>query len=342
MVLIRRNESNRRAYIAVARAGLIICCVLIFACGSVRAELKNQIVSGDQAHSSVQQQAKASAQNDYSTKPSISVLPAATTIPKQSGAPQESQKPENLAKGQAAQNSKENEGFWNGKFTDWAIVGLTFGLLVVGGVQARIYYLQSILMRAALKETRRSNATSLKSTKITERTLVDLERPYVFVFGIAHIASALSMEGSIEYPIVRCSISNNGRLPAIIAKANYFIEWSSTVPPTTESIPNLGNLNGLDVLAIGEKRNSVEIDLSSIEGTLEGCCGGEDYECTQYFESWVPKNRPRDDIMSLFLRVIISYSGPFSRNHETSACWRYDIAESCFRAYGNEQYNYTK
>jgi hypothetical protein len=119
----------------------------------------------------------------------------------------------------AAGASKNGDqiGFWNGKATDWAIVILTGGLLLVGGTQAIIYRRQARLMSAALRATSRSNRVAARAATVAEDALKHAERASeTELRAYLHVSALVAKYDPDGVPIeIETTICNYGRTPAM-------------------------------------------------------------------------------------------------------------------------------
>ena len=49
-----------------------------------------------------------------------------------------------------------------------------------------------------------------------------------------------------------------------------------------------------------------------------------------------------DGAKEMFFTIIIRYSGPSTKGHESQLCWRLDQMSAHFVSFGGEKYNYIK
>jgi hypothetical protein len=199
----------------------------------------------------------------------------------------------------------------------------TAALVIVGAVQLVLFIWQLRLIRTSLDDAKISADAAADAAKaaarqahVAEETLAKIERPYLFAFNV----SALSVEtyeaadGDYSWLKVIYSIANYGKIPAIIKSAQ--VGLSAFTEPL--SPPRLGYNHALivsPILAPGEVRSSIEESLLW-DGQLQRDEDGREY--------------PALGDNDLFFWVIISYRGPFTDQHETRTCWRYDLATGRF------------
>lgn len=151
-----------------------------------------------------------------------------------------------------------------------------------------------------------------------------LERPYLYIFNIkgpVHITDVEDPYYTLEY-----SVANYGKTPARVHEV--LISRGFGIVPTKPTI------NGWyywysPLLLSGERNDKLDISLpESISVDLDGDENGQ----------WLSFQEP--DGEHFFVRIIAKYSGPFSANHETSACWRWD--KDRFRLHGGDDMNYQR
>jgi hypothetical protein len=150
---VRGHARYRGAYLA---AGIAVAFLLL------STQAFGQVVSGNHANGPAKQRPNATSDQPPSPQP-------LTTSSSQ--ASDQRQKPANDSNPQDSKTAHDGSGFWNAKITDWAIVFLTFGLLVAGAVQVTVYCLQTRIMRRALLATVRSNIVARRAAKAAENAV---------------------------------------------------------------------------------------------------------------------------------------------------------------------------
>lgn len=216
--------------------------------------------------------------------------------------------------------------------TDWLLV-LFNGILALYTIKlfgsARE---QSRDTKVALALTRVSADAAERSAKVAERALTDTERPYVFVDGVDKFKLLdPGNENSAVY--VDYKVSNFGRLPAIITRirvecviidrGQFFMpnDARNDHPLITSPIVASGSIVGpvkiysSDITFAADERG--DINESEFLAELE-----YDMPVDQYGTPWVRPTIPSNK--ELRFRVVVDYRGPFTWDHNTSACWRYD------------------
>ena len=173
-----------------------------------------------------------------------------------------------------------------------------------------------------------------KAAAAAEDALTKAQRPYVFALGVKDVLPAANknQDGYIPY-----TVTNYGQTPAII-------EFIGALPSLgqTPKAPNQENgdhpLVVSPILETRERRDDLIAEPtfwidSGIH--LMPITKNEYGEILPTFPN-IPAGK------SLFFWVKITYRGPFTKGHETSACWRYDTEVCQFIRYGGEEYNYTR
>jgi hypothetical protein len=164
-----------------------------------------------------------------------------------------------------------------------------------------------------------------RQARIAEESFAKLERPYVFIFGVRKFET----ERTRLVPFVRYSVANYGKTPAIIMHAAAGISMGSG-PDLPLRVDDTHQLFTARVVATGyEYHPDVEAP-DGIEFRIIGEAGREEV---------VPQLTGQDDI---FVWIVITYRGPFTDHHETSACWRYDGLTNRLIQHGGGDYNYEK
>ena len=97
-----------------------------------------------------------------------------------------------------------------------------------------------------------------RAAAVAERTLVDAELPYVFVFGVAKFKYAPNSEMG-QSAFVEYTIANYGRTPAIIeeARADFLVPSVGTADDVT-TVYEDNPLFVLPILAPGQKLPSIQ------------------------------------------------------------------------------------
>jgi hypothetical protein len=145
--------------------------------------------------------------------------------------------------------------------------------------------------------THRLWKATLRSARIAEQTLTDLERPYVFIYEPYFLPG--SGPGSISQFVY--TVSNQGRIAAIIEEVEIGcgFEINKKFPPLRE---------------IGDHPFYQNPIITSDQPRV-----GTRYIIDKMHLEWQPPNYILRD--QFIMRIVIKYRGPFSKDHETSQCW---------------------
>jgi hypothetical protein len=174
------------------------------------------------------------------------------------------------------------------------------------------------------QSTKRMTQATGESVRIAERALADLERPYIYIFNPSGFELELNQEDPFYY--FRYSVANYGKTPARIESA--FVGMSAGAEPKQpRAVIGWDDFLVSPLFTSGKRRDKPTVSVPDEIKTIETAD-----EFSQYttFEG----NDP------VFLWAIIKYDGPFSKGHETSACWRWD--ETSRRLVLHEKHNYQK
>ena len=148
-----------------------------------------------------------------------------------------------------------------------------------------------------------------------EAALVQLERPYVFIFGVRGIKQdQQTHDFFVEY-----TVANYGKMPAIIEGPHIGFEISERAePPTilqageqrkkTRAYFSAGMV-GDDINVVIETVRAADVDPNAI------LAGKEEPPETVVPIFTIP------DGFDIFFRAAIRYRGPFTADHETGAVW---------------------
>jgi hypothetical protein len=202
---------------------------------------------------------------------------------------------------------------------------------------------------------RRSAEASAEHARIAGAALTQLERPYVFIFGVRGIKQdASSKDFFVEY-----TVANYGKMPAIIEAPHIgFVISERGEPPIPPLMFDGHSLMNSPILQAGEQRKKIReyfpagmtgediiavvdrvVRAADIEPNrvLFGVSDGLD----EISSDMVPTfNIP--DGFDLFFRAVIRYRGPFTPSHETGAVWLYNPGTFEFAIRGGEEHNYVK
>jgi flagellar basal body-associated protein FliL len=199
----------------------------------------------------------------------------------------------------------------------------TFFLLIVAAAQLALFWYQLRLIRVSLDEAKTTAMAAADAAKASsrqadaaEQSLAKIERPYLFVFSVSALSVDEIEDSEDGYTQLRItySVANHGKIPAIIKHAQAGL--SVCIDPISPlRLDHTHPLIVSPVLAPGEQRTGIE-DTLPWEGEL-------------YSDEWGSR-WPHLEHEELWFWAIITYRGPFTDQHETRICWRYDSATHRF------------
>jgi hypothetical protein len=182
----------------------------------------------------------------------------------------------------------------------------------------QIAAIQARQTRASIREARRSADAATESGDTAKHAFSKLERPYVFLFGVR------ALESGDGFPFIKFSVANYGKTPAIIENFRALASITGEPEPPLR-VDDRHPLFSSPIISAGERRDNLQ-QAADIP-----------YRSTPLKEIVPRLDDPKND---LFLWMIINYRSPFTKGHETSACWRYDRNIDRFVQYGHEDYNH--
>jgi hypothetical protein len=192
--------------------------------------------------------------------------------------------------------------------TDEALARYTFWLAILTGGLVIVSAGQGYFLLRADKTARITAEAAQAQTQNFEK----LERPYVYIFDPAGLEFEHNREDPYYY--VKYKVANYGKTPATIEALLVGVNVGQS-PSEPHQILGWHNLLRLPILTPNEKRVDLEVPFPD-EIVIE--------EYADADTPPIPVPEIIGDDTGFFVRVVIRYRGPFSTNHETSACWRWD------------------
>jgi hypothetical protein len=204
--------------------------------------------------------------------------------------------------------------FFSAKLTDWLLAALTFFLVVF---TYRLWRSTDKLWVAGEKQiaVARDSADAAKEAADAARdqtlNFAKLERPYLYIFN----ARGLNIDHDQEDPFhfLNYSVANYGKTPALVETASIGINVG-VAPKQPDAVVGWHDFLVSPLFVTGERRDNPTESIPDDIGIGEYAD-----ENTGPFP--VPELEGEDEF---FFWIKIKYSGPFSKDHETSACWRWD------------------
>jgi hypothetical protein len=204
----------------------------------------------------------------------------------------------------------------------------TIGLIGATAVLGYFAYRQSRDMREVIVVANRSASAS-------ERALIELERPWIFVQLSPHLL-ARSDDGVLidpgeaaEIPPVAIfEIGNHGRMPAIITSCHIALE----AVPATE--PTAGILRDEFHMSLGPHEKSEKLHVDCPGGLMKY---GVVVDLITGAIHPVPE---LDQLENFFFYIVIRYDDVLGQSHTTSFCWRFDLGVNYWVSFGGSEHNY--
>jgi hypothetical protein len=216
-----------------------------------------------------------------------------------------------------------NAETWAGWMMKDAAGFFTLLLVIVGIGQVILFWYQLKLIRSSLEDAKRAANTATDAANaasrqayVAEQSLAKIERPYVFIFNVSALAvdEIEDIEEDCTLLRVTYSIANYGKIPAIIKHAMVSLS-AFTEPLSPARLEYNHSLIVSPILAAGERRDGIEETLKW-DGNIKN-------------DEWDNKYPALGD-NELWFWAIVAYRGPFTDQHETRICWRYDEATGHF------------
>jgi hypothetical protein len=193
---------------------------------------------------------------------------------------------------------------------------------------------------------------AIRQAKVAESTLAQLERPYVFIFGVRGI----KYDKSLRDFFVEYMVANYGKMPAIIEGPHIGFDISERAePPMPPLLHDAHGLMASPILQAGEVRRNIRAYFPAgmvgpdITVEIEDVRAA-DIDPNEIF-SGPEKDEPPQTVFptvnvpdgfDVFFRAVIRYRGPFTSGHETGAVWLYNPGNFEFAVRGGDKHNYVK
>jgi hypothetical protein len=208
-------------------------------------------------------------------------------------------------------------------------------MLGVAFLQLLLFVWQLWLIRKSLDDAKATaqaakHAADAAKTEaeIASRTLTKVQRPYLFVFGVKYLDNDPA-------PYVKYTVANYGQTPAIIDDIGAAFDNDPALPLR---VRDDHSLLISPIMPPGEIRSDLRDELPTAVHSGETKAVYDD-AVRETRTIAIPKVESGEE---LFFRVFISYRGPFTSDHVTSACWRYLPDNNHFVQYGHREYNFVR
>jgi hypothetical protein len=193
--------------------------------------------------------------------------------------------------------------------------------------------------RMAALGAQESAKASVRQAELAESALVQLERPYIFVFG----ANRFWLDEAAKAFFIEYTVANYGKMPAIVEQPLISFVIDNRAQPQAPLLAEASH--GLIVSPILEGGETRKFKAYLPQGMREQ---GVSIEVAEGMSaSGEPTGQLYPSIIQstgyeLFFRAVISYRGPFSSGHTSAALWWLDSSAGEFVVRGGEKYNYVK
>ncbi len=206
--------------------------------------------------------------------------------------------------------------------------------------------------RIAADAAKEAAEASARQASIAENALTQLERPYVFIFGVRGIQQDRdSRDFFVEF-----TVANYGKMPAIIEALHIGFDKSDCAePPMPPLLRDAHNLIASPILQAGEVRRKIRTYFPSgmvgpdINAIIETVRARDfppnpilDGQAEEQLRTTVVPTFNIPDGFDVFFRAVIRYRGPFTKSHETGAVWLYNPDTFEFAIRDGEEHNYIK
>jgi hypothetical protein len=213
----------------------------------------------------------------------------------------------NQTLGHSAQGKIESRPHPTKEENDEALVHYTLWLAILTGGLVIVSAGQGYFLLRADKTAR----ITAEAAQAQTHNFSKLERPYLYLFN----PKGLKLEESVENPFyyVTYEVANYGKTPATI-EAVFAGVSVGRLPGEIGSARRWDSLLRLPIMTPNEKRTKLSLNVP--ETVAIGEYADEDTP---------PMPAPElngDD--AFYVRILIKYHGPFTSDHETSACWRWE------------------
>lgn len=229
--------------------------------------------------------------------------------------------------------------------------------------RARVYRLkdqprieeQIKIAQQSADAARDAASASIRQAKIAEAALVQLERPYVFIFGVRGIKqNSNSKDFFVEY-----TVANYGKMPAIIEAPHIGFDISDRgEPPMPPLLHDGHSLMASPILQAGEQRKKIRAYFPNgmvgpdINVRVQTILAADiEPNAILYGHPALGSEEPAETVsptfnipegFDMFFRTFIRYRGPFTTGHETGAVWLYNPGMFEFAVRGGVEHNYVK
>jgi hypothetical protein len=235
------------------------------------------------------------------------------------------------------ETSKESTDEAIARYNKWLTIFtavLAIATIGLGTATVGLYFAserQIEIWRRSTEATERAALAATEQAHVARIALTQLERPYLFIFGVHHFQfDSETKEYFVEY-----TVANYGKMPAIIESPGIeFVIDNGGQPPLPTHVEESHSLMTSPIMPAGEQRVFREYLPTGMTD------GGIVVEVVDAVAIVSHPNITLEDDFDLYFRAVIRYRGPSSGNHVTGALWWYNIPGNEFLGRGGEEYNY--
>jgi hypothetical protein len=181
-----------------------------------------------------------------------------------------------------------------------------------------------------VRDNRRSIKAAEDSTRIAERALTKLERPYLFILDYNWLLTEKAKADGPECGLVY-TVANGGKLPAFIKAVKLGIGIGESIPSMQDE-PPVHDFLTAPLIAGGEHRQVVQgfrledDDKPAHEYQIRGGM------------ALIPGSL-LVEASRVIAKISIEYDGPITTGHTTTACWEWHPVKYAFTQYGGPGHN---
>jgi len=170
------------------------------------------------------------------------------------------------------------------------------------------------------------------AANIAQRTLTELERPYLVIMDFNWVPLERLKVGGLD-PGIRYFVTNAGKLPAIIKSVKMGFAFDGSIPTDLEEQPPINDLLTAPLVSPDRPREV------SQKFTVEDDPSTETFQLKNGEEARVPTSLI---LGQMVVKITIEYDGPITganSGYETTACWEWHSGKGAFSQFGGAQHN---
>jgi hypothetical protein len=227
---------------------------------------------------------------------------------------------------QQVQAPRNPEPFTWDWFTHDGAAFFTAVLCIVAAIQAFLFVWQLILIKETLKPAEKAAKAAQEAAIIAQRSLTELERPYLFVLDYNWLLTEEARTGKCG---LIYSVANGGKLPAIIKSVKFGLSFGQSIP-ALDDVPPVHDLLTAPVIGGGKERQVIQGIADEGGDPAQECeiRGGTALIPAVAFEAG-----------QVIAKISIEYDGPITVGHITTACWEWHPVKYAFTQYGSPEDN---